>query len=193
MIYFFTNTNMPKNVIIQINLIVTICGYNNHIFLSWYFVILYIVFDIKLQHFSPVLMMTHISRFGQMFHSFGWGRPPLQHSPTLPLRLDGILQLRAAAPGPGALPAQSAGPQGASVTCQRVRRGGRRHRHRAVLRTAAIQFRLPVPGLPVTGSSGVQRAGRRRLLHGCEEKNPRRGNQVREWLHVLRRGVKRIL
>lgn len=148
----------------------------------FFIIFLYIVFDIKLQHFSPVLMMTHISRFGQMFHSCGGGRPPLQHPFTLPLRLDGLLQLRAAAPGPGALPAQSAGPQGAPVTCQRVRRGGRRHqyRHRAVLRTAAINFWLPVPRLPVTGSSGVQRAGRRRLLHGCEEKNPRRGNQVRE-------------
>lgn len=130
-------------------------------------------------------MMTHMYRLGQVFHSCSGGRPPLQHPPTLPVRLDGLLELRAQAPGPGALQAQSAGPQGASVPSQCLWRGGRRHQHRhqhrAVLRTAAIQFGLPVPGLPVTASSGVQRAGRRRLLHGWEEKKPwKLGNQVRE-------------
>lgn len=107
-----------------------------------------------------------------MLHS---SRGGLQHHPALPLLLDGVLQLRAEASRPGALPRRHPGPQGAAVTRQCVRHRGRRRR--AALRTAQRWGRV-LPELFLSGPSDVRRARRGRVLLGCKAEIPRCANQV---------------
>lgn len=98
-----------------------------------------------------------------MLHSSRGGRASLQHQPALSLLVDGVLHLRAEASRSGALPRRHPGPQGAAVSRQCVRHGGRRRR--AALRTAERGVRvLPEPFL--SGPSDVRRARRGRVLLG---------------------------
>lgn len=111
-----------------------------------------------------------------MLHAGSGGRSPLQH-PALSLLLDGVLRLRAEASGSGAISPPPAGPEGAPLARQRLRRGGQRRR--APLRAAGPRGRM-LPGLLLDGPPGVQGAGRGRAVPGCKTEAPRAGNQVRK-------------